>query len=74
MEDVGAKYVHKEDSEHLLYAIFKTFTYTTDWSGKNYCGLKIDWKYDSEYVGILMPEYSQKALNRIQHKPRIYPQ
>ena len=74
VDDFGIKYFHREDVEHLLHAIGQTFQYTTDWEGKNYCGLTLDWHYNKGYVDISMPGYVEKALQRLQYKQKINPQ
>ena len=39
-----------------------------DWNGKNYCGLTIDWNYNSGYVDISMPKYILAVRLKFQHK------
>jgi hypothetical protein len=74
VDDFGIKYYSKEDAQHLLDALGTTYKYTTDWEGKNYCGLHINWNYEAGYVDISMPEYVEKMLQRFQHTPKITPQ
>ena len=42
VDDFGIKYHTKNDAQHLLDAIGKSYKYTTDWTGSNYCGLTLD--------------------------------
>ena len=37
-----------------------------DWNGNNYCGLKLDWNYQKQYVDISIPGYVTKGLHRFQ--------
>jgi len=74
VDDFGIKYWSKEDADHLENALGKTFKYTVDREGKNYCGLTLDWNYKLGYVDISMPGYVPKALKRLQHKPQKFPQ
>ena len=74
VDDFGIKYFNKGDADHLLRAIGDHYTYTTDWDGKNYCGLTLDWNYKAGYVDVSMPGYVQKTLERLQHKPPSSPQ
>ena len=46
VDDFGVKYFNKDDAHHLLQAIGKHYTYTTDWDGSNYCELTFDWQYN----------------------------
>ena len=69
VDDFGVKYFAKQDAEHLISALqTSSFIVTTDWKGKNYCGLTLDWNYDAGYVDISMPGYVQAALHKFQHK------
>ena len=42
VDDFGVKYFRKEDVDHLLQSIGSIYKYTTDWTGKNYCGMTFD--------------------------------
>jgi hypothetical protein len=74
VDDFGIKYYTKDDAQHHLDALGTTYKYTTDWEGKNYCGLHIKWNYEAGYVDISMPEYVDKMLQRLQHTPKTKPQ
>ena len=62
VDDFGIKYYSKDDAEHLLHFIGEKYKYTTDWDGKNYCGLQMDWDYVEGYVDISMSGYVKKSL------------
>ena len=46
-------------------------------SGRNFCGLDIEWNYDKEFVDISMKHFVIKTLQRLQHifpsKPQYAP-
>ena len=64
----------KPDAQHLLYVIGRTYSYTTDWDGKKYCGLAIDWNYTDGYVDISISDYVNKNLITLQQTPQVSPQ
>ena len=74
VDDFGIKYFNESDATHLLSAIGEHYSYTTDWEGRNYCGLTFNWQYTDGYVDVSMPGYVQKTLERLQHKPPSSPQ
>ena len=67
VDDVGVKYANKNDATHLLSLLQQTFKVSTDWDGKNFCGLTIDWNYKQRYVNVSMPTYIQDVLHKFQH-------
>ena len=67
VDDFGVKYFSKADADHLLTALGQNYTYTVDWTGQNFCGLKISWEYEKSYVDIAMPDYIKNVLHRFQH-------
>ena len=69
VDDFGVKYWSKEDKDHLCNSLGKTFKYTTDYEGENYCGLRLHWNHNLVYVDISMPGYVPKVLQRLQYKP-----
>ena len=76
VDDFGIKYFSKDDANHLLNALQQKYTISTDWTGKNYCGLTLDWNYvkGRAYVDISMPGYIENALERLQHPAPSHPQ
>ena len=60
----------------MLNALQQKYKISTDWTGKNYCGLTLDWNYDEgrAYVDISMPGYIVNALERLQHPAPSQPQ
>ena len=45
VDDFGVKYFTKEDANHLLDSLKNHYAISTDWEGRNYLGLAIDWNY-----------------------------
>jgi hypothetical protein len=74
VDDFGIKYFNKDDIDHLLGTLEKHYTVTTDWTGRNYCGLTIDWEYNKQYVDISMPGYIEKVLHKYQHPKPAKPE
>ena len=71
MDDFGVKHFSGYDVNHLLNSLKQHHTISTDWEGRNYFILKIDWNYIKEYVDVPMTDYARKALDRLQHiKPK----
>ena len=66
VDDFGVKYFSKGDADHLINAL-KQYKITIDWTGKDYCGLHLDWNYNKGYVDISMPNYVRKTLNKLNH-------
>jgi hypothetical protein len=67
VDDFGVKYVNKEDIDHLIELIKKTYTLTEDWTGNLYCGICLDWDYKNCTVDISMPGYVKKKLQEYNH-------
>jgi hypothetical protein len=74
VDDFGIKYVGKEHADHLLDTLRTQYTMTTDWEGKNYCGLTLEWDYKARTCDISLPGYVERALHRFQHRPAKRPQ
>jgi hypothetical protein len=43
VDDFGVKYVGREHAEHLMACIKKNYNISSDWNGRAYCGLTLDW-------------------------------
>ncbi len=69
VDDFGIKYFSKADIQNLISALQQNYKISTDFEGKNYCGLTLDWFYDDGYVDISMPGYVTKALAKFQYTP-----
>ena len=74
VEKFGVKYIGKENADHLNQALQKLYTISIDWTGSLFCGLTIDWDYNSHTCNISMPNYLQIALHKFQHPAPKRPQ
>ena len=72
VDDFGVKYYSEDNKNHLINALRdkEKFTITVDESGKQFCGLTLDWNYDRGYVDISMPDYVRKTLKRLHPNPK----
>jgi len=71
VDDFGVKYVGEEHALHLQHTIEKHYKMTTDWTGRRYIGITIDWDYEKRRVHLSMPNYVRDALKQFQHiKPQ----
>ena len=62
------------DAQHLIAALRHNYQIPLDWSGCNYCGLRLKWNYKKGFVDISMPGYVTKALEKYNHTPSWCPQ
>eukprot|EP00984_Skeletonema_dohrnii_P002769 scaffold955_cov79-Skeletonema_dohrnii-CCMP3373.AAC.11 len=76
VDDFGVKYERRKDVDHLLKVLEKHYTVEVDWTGSIYCGIELDWHYESEnrYVELSMQKYVPKVLQRFDHKTPSKPQ
>ena len=57
-----------------MSALQNNYQVSTDWEGKNFCGLSLQWNYKEGYVDISMPTYILELLQKLLHQPHKYPQ
>jgi hypothetical protein len=69
VDDFGNKYTKRDDAIHLLTALEEIYTVTTDLTGSLYLDIILNWDYIRSTVGISMPGYITKTLERVQHTP-----
>jgi hypothetical protein len=67
VDDFGVKYVGREHAEHLMACIKKNYNISSDWKGSAYCGLTLEWDYNSRTVDLSMSGYIKAALHRYQN-------
>jgi hypothetical protein len=67
VDDFGVKYVGREHAEHLMACIQKNYNISSDWNGRAYCGLTLDWVYKNRTVDLSMTGYIKAALHKYQH-------
>ena len=70
VDDFGVKYVGKEHALHLKSTLEDNYGVTTEWDGKRYIGITLDWDYERRQVHLSMPGYISKALKVFQHEIR----
>ena len=67
VDDFGVKYVGEEHALHIKKALEEDYKVTTEWNGKHYIGITLDWDYNQHQVHLAMPGYIQKALKQFQY-------
>jgi hypothetical protein len=67
VDDFGVKYVGREHVEHLMTCIKKIYNISSDWNGRAYCGLTLEWDYKNRTVDLSMPGYIKASLHKYQH-------
>jgi len=67
VDDFGVKYVGEEHAHHLINVLKEHYEVATDWEGKKYNGITLDWDYDRREVHLSMPGYCKEALIRFNH-------
>jgi hypothetical protein len=74
VDDFGVKYVGHEHAEHLMACIKKNYNISSDWNGRAYCGLTLDWDYTNRTVDLSMPGYIKAVLHKYQHAAPTRPE
>jgi hypothetical protein len=67
VEDFGVEYVGLEHAEHLMACIKNNYNISSDWNGRAYCGLTLDWDYKNLTVDLSMTGYIKATLHKYQH-------
>ncbi len=71
VDDFGVKYSGKEHAEHLESVLKQHYPVKTEWDGKRYIGIFLDWDYNKQQVHLSIPGYKDKALKQFNHpKPK----
>ena len=68
MDDFGIKYINQENALHLLNALKSKYKISTDWEGKLYYGMTLDWNYKQGTVTISIKKFVSKDLHKFQHQ------
>eukprot|EP00804_Cyclotella_cryptica_P023921 CCRYP_010052-RD/>CCRYP_010052-RD protein AED:0.22 eAED:0.18 QI:0/-1/0/1/-1/0/1/0/482 len=74
VDDFGVKYVGKVHAEHLIDTLTGHYDISTDWDGRRYIGLTLQWDYRNRTVRLSMPGYCEKAGQRFHHSLPTKPQ
>ena len=64
VDDIGVKYVGKENADHLIQSLKKQYTISMDCTGSLFYGLHIQWYYSVRTCNISMPDYLKEALHK----------
>jgi hypothetical protein len=67
VDDLGIKYIGRNNADHLITSIKKNYAISSDWTGSAYCGLKLDWDYNNGTVDLSIHGYIKAALHKYQH-------
>ena len=62
VDNFGVKYMGKEHALHLKQKLRKNYKVTTEWDGKIYIGITLDWDYKQRQVHLSLPGYTNIAL------------
>ena len=59
VDDLGVKYVHKDDTNHLANSLKNAYQLAKNWTGGLYCGITLKRNYNKRdrWLEILMPGY-----------------
>ena len=74
VDDFGVKCVGKQHTEHLIEVLKEHYKILSNWKGKKYLGLDIDWDYDNRTVQMSMLGCGAEDLARFCHKRPRKPQ
>jgi len=66
--------VGEEHTKYLKETLKKDYKLTTEWDGKIYSGITLDWDHKQRQVHLSMSGYIKKALKQYQHKLRKHQQ
>ena len=69
-QDTMVKYVGEEHAMHLQSAIQEDYEVKSEWDGRRYIGITLDWDYNRRQVHLSMPGYVAKALKQFQHEAK----
>jgi hypothetical protein len=56
------KYVGEEHAQHLIQTLKRDYTISTNWTGKRYSGIALDWDYNNPKLHLSMPGYCSEVL------------
>jgi hypothetical protein len=70
VDNFWVKYVGEEHALHLKAALEKNYTITTEWEGRRYIGITLDWDHTRRQVHLSMPYYVAIALRQFRHELR----
>jgi len=68
VDDFGVQYFNESDANHLITSLKDKYEITIDRTGRNFCGLRLDWNYSHGYVDISMPDFVRKTFDKLNYK------
>ena len=74
VDDFSPKYMGKQQTDHLLSALHKSYEVSINWKGALYCGFTLQWDYNVWMLNISMPNYIKAMLTKFQHPMPQCPQ
>jgi hypothetical protein len=74
VDDFVVKYVNQENAHYLRNTLLRNYEVTTDWVGKVYSGMTLNWDYQKLTCDISMTGYVANVLNKFQHATPKQPQ
>jgi hypothetical protein len=75
VDDFGVKFTSRPQAQHLIECLQADYEdISTDWEGKLFAGISLDWDYENQTCDLSMPKYIPDALHKFQHPPPARPQ
>ena len=65
VNDLGVKYVNKEDVHHLENILEAVYPCKSDWTGNRYVWVHLKWDYKKRTLRTSMPGYVKKSITAI---------
>ena len=65
VNDFGVKYVGKQHAEHLMTVLRDHCKISSDWKGKRYLGMDLDWDYENCKVHLSMLGICRRSTHQI---------
>jgi len=72
VNNLGIKYGHRDDIDHLIVVLEDHYDIEIDWRGDLYSGITLDWNYKQCHDDLSMPNYIKKVLEQYQPDPIQY--
>ena len=64
VDDFGVKCQGIQHAKHLKEALEKYYEVAVDWEGKLFCGINLNWNYNTRHVDPFVPGYVQRKRNK----------
>jgi hypothetical protein len=74
VDDFGVQYTGREHAEHLHSTLQKHYEVTTDWEGKKFAGIDLQWDYAARTCRATMDGYINEVLIKFDHQRPKKPQ